>query len=195
MPTFYPLVWRARRHGSPVFGLATAPVPFWAQPDAVVAYVKGIQAGVGVPQTGEWNEATHDAFAAYLVAVGTAAGEAVRSVGAWGDNPGAVGATAALLPVQLAQPGVFGLPASNTQAFLAGWGITAATAPELALVLLQNKAGLEQVQPRVMETIVTAESAKCASVSPWLIAVGVGVGSLVLGGLVGWWIGKRKAGG
>lgn len=135
-------------------GAASAAPRYYDQADPVAAFFRGWQGFLGVPQTGAWDRATHDAASAWLV------GKRQAALPAWGTSrdPAAYAYVWGIFD-DLATGPLSGPIPDEPARFLQSFDFPAGDYADLRLVAKRDEAKIVAVQAAARDAILAAESA------------------------------------
>lgn len=135
-------------------GSASPTTRYYDEFDPVSAFFRGWQAFLGVPQTGAWDRATHDAVSAFLV------GKKLAALPAWGTSrdPTAFGYAWGIFDDVFMGPSS-GPIAAEASAFLRAFGLPSGDYSELKAIAAIDESKMVRVQAAARDAILAAESA------------------------------------
>jgi len=139
------------------FGAASAAPRYYDLADPVAAFFRGWQGFLGVPQTGAWDRATHDAASAFLV------GKKLAALPAWGASrdPAAYAYVWGIFD-DLATGPLSGPIPDEPARMLQSFDLPAGDYADLRLVAKRDEAKIVAVQVAARDAILAAESSVAA---------------------------------
>lgn len=142
-------------------GAASPPPRYYDQADPVAAFFRGWQGFLGVPQTGNWDRATHDAVSAFLV------GKRQAALPAWGTSrdPAAYAYVWGIFD-DLATGPLSGPIPDEPARFLQSFDFPAGDYADLRLVAKRDESKIVAVQAATRDAIMAAEAAPVTTGCP-----------------------------